>query len=73
MPEICLAAVQRHGNALQYVYDQTPGLCLAAVQQDGYALQYVEERIFNELNMIDIKGKKVSIETIEMALKEYFK
>lgn len=27
-PEICLAAVTRWGNALQYVKEQTPKICL---------------------------------------------
>lgn len=32
-PEICLAAVQQDGHALQYVKEQTPEICLAAVQE----------------------------------------
>ena len=40
-----LAAVQRTGEALQYVAEsrRTEAVCLAAVQQNGYALQYVAE------------------------------
>ena len=34
-PELCLAAVQQYGWALQYVKEQTPDICLAAVQKNG--------------------------------------
>ncbi len=39
--ELCMAAVQQDGWALQYVKEQTPELCMAAVKQNGYALEYV--------------------------------
>jgi len=41
--EGCLAAVQHHGFALQFVPEpmKTPELCLTAVQQRGYALRYL--------------------------------
>ena len=44
VPELCLAAVKRHGWALQFVKEQTPEICFAAVTQDGYALQFVKEQ-----------------------------
>jgi hypothetical protein len=45
--EICLAAVQLAGYALQYVPDQlkTKEICLTAVQKDGYALEYVPDQL----------------------------
>ena len=42
--KFCLKAVERNGDALQYVKDQTESICLKAVEQDGDALQYVKER-----------------------------
>ena len=39
--EFCLAAVLRHGSALEYVHPSLMAdrdICLAAVQQSGYAL-----------------------------------
>jgi hypothetical protein len=42
--EICLAAVQQNGRALQYVQGQTPEMCMAAVQHNGYALPHVKEQ-----------------------------
>jgi len=45
IPEICMAAVQKDGYALQYVKHQTPEICMAAVKQNGYyALKYVKEQ-----------------------------
>jgi hypothetical protein len=46
-PEICLAAVQLDGSALQFVNNQTPEICLAAVTQNGLALDYVTVQIQN--------------------------
>jgi hypothetical protein len=43
-PELCIAAVQQDGLALEYVKEQTPELCLAAVQQNGCALRHVDEQ-----------------------------
>ena len=40
----CLKAVERNGDALQYVKEQTEAICLKAVENDGYALQYVKEK-----------------------------
>jgi hypothetical protein len=51
---VCLKAVERDGDALQYVKDQTEAVCLKAVERDGNALQYVDVRIFE----IDIEIKK---------------
>ena len=34
-PEICLAAVKKHGYVLEYVKEQTPELCLEAIKQYG--------------------------------------
>ena len=42
--DICLAAVNQNGYALQYVHEQTPGICLAAVNENGCALKYVHEQ-----------------------------
>jgi hypothetical protein len=43
-PEICLAAVQNFGDALEFVLEQTPEICLAAVQNFGDALRFVKEQ-----------------------------
>ena len=43
-PEICLAAVQQNGYALEYVKEQTPVICLDAVQKNELALQFVKEQ-----------------------------
>lgn len=42
--ELCLAAVQRDGRALQFVEHQIPELCLVAVQEWGHALEYVRHQ-----------------------------
>jgi hypothetical protein len=42
-PEICLVAVSRNLNLLQYVRVQTPEVCRAAVKQSAYALFWVRE------------------------------
>ena len=43
-PKICLKAIKRDSDELQYVKNQTEQLCLEAVRQDGYALQYVKNQ-----------------------------
>jgi hypothetical protein len=43
-PELCLAAVQECGDALQYVKNKTPEICLAAVQTNWWSIEYVEEQ-----------------------------
>ena len=42
----CLKAVERNGDALRYVKEQTEAVCLKAVESDGYALQYVNKKVF---------------------------
>jgi len=42
--QLCLAAVQQDGWALEYIKEQTPEICLAAVQQTWRALRYVKEQ-----------------------------
>jgi len=44
--EICLAAVNSDGMALQFVKIQTEPICLAAVKQNGLALQFVKKQNF---------------------------
>jgi hypothetical protein len=46
-PEICLAAVQQYGRALEYVPEhlRTRELCMAAVQQDGCALRWIPDEL----------------------------
>jgi phosphoribosyl-ATP pyrophosphohydrolase len=41
--DFCLKVVQKNGNLLKYVKEQTTDICLAAVQQNGWALEYVKE------------------------------
>lgn len=43
-PEICLAAVQQDGLALEFIKEQTPKICLAAVKEGGLALKYVKKQ-----------------------------
>jgi len=49
-PEVCLAAVQKNGYAIQFIYkkNQTPEVCLAAVKQNGYAIQYIDNKKLSE-------------------------
>ena len=39
-----LKAVEKNGEALQYVKNQTPEVCLKAVEQNGYALRYAKKQ-----------------------------
>ena len=47
-PEICMAAVQQDGRAIQWVKDQTPKICVAAVRQNGEALKWIGKQAFEE-------------------------
>jgi hypothetical protein len=42
-PEMCMAAVEQNGLALQYVKDQTDEICMEAVKQNGRALRNIKE------------------------------
>jgi hypothetical protein len=42
-----MAAVERNGNALLYVRNQTEAICLKAVEKDNDALQFVDKSIFD--------------------------
>jgi len=42
--DAALKAVERNGDALQYVKDQTEAVCLKAVEWNGYALRYVKDQ-----------------------------
>lgn len=42
--DLCLAAVQDYGMALQFVKEQTSEICLAAVRQTGRSLQFVKAK-----------------------------
>jgi hypothetical protein len=44
--ELCLAAVQYRGYALEYVKEQTYELCLEAVKHHGFYLYYVNEQTY---------------------------
>ena len=39
--DAAMKAVEKNGDALRYVKDQTEAVCLKAVESEGYALQYV--------------------------------
>jgi len=43
-PEICMAAVKKHGCALKYVKTQTPKLCMAAVKRNSLAFRLVNRK-----------------------------
>lgn len=53
-PEICMAAVQQNGLALEFSYIHTPEICRAAVEQNGLAIQFVDEKT-QELCMIAVQ------------------
>ena len=42
--EAALKAVERNGDALRYVKDQSEAVCLKAVERNAYALQYVKDQ-----------------------------
>jgi pyruvate-formate lyase-activating enzyme len=64
--EVCLAAVQRNGDALQYVADsnQTAEVCLAAVQRNGDALQYVKRAAFEAAKIVLVEGVKYALNKV---------
>ncbi len=62
--ELCLAAVQQKGCALQYVKEQTPEICLAAVRENGYALHYVNEQT-PEICMASVQRSGYTLEYVE--------
>ena len=41
-----MKAVERDGDALRYVKEQTEAICTKAVERGGYALRYVDKRVF---------------------------
>jgi hypothetical protein len=41
-------AVERDGDSLRYVKNQTEEICLKAVEQNGYSLRYVDKSIFDK-------------------------
>ena len=47
--ELCLAAVQQNGLALQYIKEQTLELCLAAVKQNNHALKLVWDEFYADI------------------------
>ena len=55
--EAALKAVEKNGDALRYVKDQTEAVCLKAVESDGYALSYVKD-----LKMFVLIAAKLNIE-----------
>ena len=54
--EAAIKAVERNGDALQYVKDQTEAVCLKAVESYVYALQYVLDK-----NIFITIAKKLNI------------
>jgi hypothetical protein len=46
--EICKLAVQKDGNALRYVINQTIEICKLAFQQNYNALKYVKRKFKTE-------------------------
>jgi hypothetical protein len=52
-PEVCLAAVNNWGSALEHVPTQTPKICLAAVKNCGGAFKYVKDE-FKTAEMSDM-------------------
>jgi hypothetical protein len=54
--EFFLKAVERNGDALQYVKEQSEAVCLKAVERNGDALQYVKkEEVFVKILKMRIK------------------
>ena len=71
-PEICLAAVQQNGFALQYVKKQTPELCLMAVQQNGNSLQYVKKQT-HEICLAAVQQSEDALQYIKLPYKKVFR
>lgn len=42
----CLTRVKRHGEALQFVKNQTEEICIEAIKQNPKAIQYVDIKRF---------------------------
>ena len=42
-PEVQLAAVQRYGNAIEYISHPSLEVQFAAVQENGYAIEYIKD------------------------------
>jgi len=63
-PSFCLAAVQKRGNALKYVKQQTPEICLAAVRQDGSALEIVKDQT-SEICLAAIQQNGCALEHVK--------
>ena len=67
--EICLAAVNQDGYALEFVKEQTPEICLVAVNQDGYTLQFVKE----QTPEICLAAVKQNLEAFKYVNQKYLK
>ena len=70
--EGCLAAVQHHGFALQFVPEpmKTPEIILAAIQQHGYALRYLPyDKRTPELCLLAVKNHGLSLEYVPEHIK----
>ena len=73
-PEICLLAVKRNGNSLQYVPKDyiTSEMCFIAINKDYKALQYVPEDLkTSEICLAAIRRHKRAYEYIPDNLKTY--
>ena len=62
--EICMAAVQEYGLALQYVKKQSPEICMAAVQEHAIALLAVEEQT-PEICMVAVMKNGLALQWVK--------
>jgi len=70
--ELCFAAVQENGEALQYVPEplKTPELCLVAVRDYAMALEYVPEKLkTSELCLVAVLDTGKALRFVPEALK----
>ena len=61
--ELCMEAIKNHGNALQFVEDQTDEICKLAVSQNPYALKYVRNQT-DELCTLAVSKNPFALEYV---------
>ena len=68
----CKLAVQRYGNALQFVENQTEEICKLAVQSDGNALEYVQNQT-EEICKLAVQNNGASLRFVKNQTEEMCK
>jgi hypothetical protein len=62
-PKTCLAAVKKHGLALEHVRVQTPEICLEAVRENYNALKFVLRQHGCALEYVKKQTRKICVES----------